>query len=309
MNDRLKMSNPATLTASHNAISSRASVGGAMRFALQDGPMIAMFGPDRAHANLSARQAKVAGLLMSGIYGPRGSISLSSVALQSSLANRLRVRLASLGSTLFRLTWKTRTTPSGRPICALRASAHRTSDSDSTSWPSPVLNDSKGSDYTYNQGRHDSISLKLGGAAKLCSWPTDQARDGQHGSSISRTGGRRRNLDDYAKLATHTHTHTHTHTLAHDDCARLSNDIGRQGSARQDWGPVTSSNLLNAWANAEWLACSDGKYRAVEPGTFPLAYGVPGRVGLLRGYGNAIVPQVAAEFIAAYREITCVTSN
>jgi DNA (cytosine-5)-methyltransferase 1 len=32
----------------------------------------------------------------------------------------------------------------------------------------------------------------------------------------------------------------------------------------------------------------------------PLAHGVPGRVGLLRGYGNAIVPQAAAEFIAAF---------
>lgn len=42
------------------------------------------------------------------------------------------------------------------------------------------------------------------------------------------------------------------------------------------------------------------KFRRVEPGTFPLAHGVPGRVGLLRGYGNAIVPQVAAEVIAAY---------
>ncbi len=29
-------------------------------------------------------------------------------------------------------------------------------------------------------------------------------------------------------------------------------------------------------------------------------HGIPGRVGLLRGYGNAIVPQVAAEFIGAY---------
>jgi hypothetical protein len=34
----------------------------------------------------------------------------------------------------------------------------------------------------------------------------------------------------------------------------------------------------------------------------PLAHGIPGRVGLLRGYGNAIVPQVAAEFIMAYKE-------
>lgn len=32
------------------------------------------------------------------------------------------------------------------------------------------------------------------------------------------------------------------------------------------------------------------------------SYGVPGRVGRLRGYGNAIVPSVAAEFIRAFLE-------
>jgi hypothetical protein len=31
-----------------------------------------------------------------------------------------------------------------------------------------------------------------------------------------------------------------------------------------------------------------------------LAHGIPGRVGLLRGAGNAIAPAVAAEFIAAF---------
>ncbi len=53
------------------------------------------------------------------------------------------------------------------------------------------------------------------------------------------------------------------------------------------------------WA-ADWIACRDGKTRPVEPGTFPLAHGIPARVGRLRGYGNAIVPQVAAEFIGAF---------
>jgi DNA (cytosine-5)-methyltransferase 1 len=38
------------------------------------------------------------------------------------------------------------------------------------------------------------------------------------------------------------------------------------------------------------------------PGLFPLAHGVPARVGRLRAYGNAIVPQVAAEFIGAVME-------
>jgi hypothetical protein len=56
------------------------------------------------------------------------------------------------------------------------------------------------------------------------------------------------------------------------------------------------------WEEAEWIACTDGKARPVEPGTFPLAHGVPARVGRLRGYGNAIVPAVAAAFIEAYCE-------
>jgi len=51
-----------------------------------------------------------------------------------------------------------------------------------------------------------------------------------------------------------------------------------------------------------WHPCSDGRTRRtpVEPSLFPLADGIPGRVGMLRGAGNAIVPQVAAEFIGAY---------
>jgi site-specific DNA-cytosine methylase len=56
------------------------------------------------------------------------------------------------------------------------------------------------------------------------------------------------------------------------------------------------------WADAEWIYCRDEKYRPVESGTFPLAHGIPGRVGRLRGYGNAIVPTVAKAFIEAYLE-------
>ena len=56
------------------------------------------------------------------------------------------------------------------------------------------------------------------------------------------------------------------------------------------------------WRDADWLACRDGKWRPVEPGSFPLAHGVSGRVGLLRGYGNAIVPPLAAQFVQAFQE-------
>jgi DNA (cytosine-5)-methyltransferase 1 len=56
------------------------------------------------------------------------------------------------------------------------------------------------------------------------------------------------------------------------------------------------------WRAADWLACRDGKWRPVEPGTFPLAHGAPARVVRLRGYGNAIVAPLAEEFIRTFFE-------
>ena len=51
------------------------------------------------------------------------------------------------------------------------------------------------------------------------------------------------------------------------------------------------------WRDADWLFCRDGRWRPVEPGTFPLAHGAPARVGRLRAYGNAINAKAAQAFI------------
>lgn len=83
---------------------------------------------------------------------------------------------------------------------------------------------------------------------------------------------------------------------------------GAIGDSEEGWtsrrGTSSGDNATNSnhgfWSDADWLGCRDGKFRPVEPGTFPLANGIPARVGRLRGYGNAIVPQVAAEFIKAF---------
>jgi hypothetical protein len=92
----------------------------------------------------------------------------------------LQVKTASLGSTLFKLTWKQRATPAGRLIPALRASVLRTSDNDCTSWPTPVVNDATGSKYSYSQGDRTKPVLKLPGTSELASWPTPAANEFEH---------------------------------------------------------------------------------------------------------------------------------
>lgn len=66
--------------------------------------------------------------------------------------------------------------------------------------------------------------------------------------------------------------------------------------------PTGTGATDGIWRDPDWLRCRDGRWRPVEPGTFPLADGIPGRMGLLRGYGNAIVPPLAAEFVTAFLE-------
>lgn len=114
----------------------------------------------------------------SAISGPSGSVSSASANLQSSLANRYRALTASAGSTLYTLTWKERVTPSGRSICALRASAPRTVANDSTlsPWPTPVKEDARSS------ARHGYMlkgnqGTTLLDAARLAGWGTPAATE------------------------------------------------------------------------------------------------------------------------------------
>ena len=85
-----------------------------------------------------------------------------------------------------------------------------------------------------------------------------------------------------------------------------ANSAGRKsreqtGKAPRYGDPLESTGF---WNDTRIIRDSKGKYRRIptEPSLFPLAPRVPGRVGLLRGAGGSIVPQVAAEFIRAYLE-------
>ena len=84
-----------------------------------------------------------------------------------------------------------------------------------------------------------------------------------------------------------------------------------------------SDSLRALWSESNLIPCADGKQRRIESGTQPLVDGIPrgmvpkcdpgapgyaqntgeARKMRLHGYGNAIVPHVAAEFIVATCEV------
>ena len=102
----------------------------------------------------------------------------SSERLQSALEQRLQESLNGLGSTIYSLAWRPHTTPAGRVIYRLRASARRTSasapSSERSGWPTPAARD-------YKDGAAPSVVLStrtdiLPHAVQQAGWPTPTAQ-------------------------------------------------------------------------------------------------------------------------------------
>ena len=116
--------------------------------------------------------------------------------------------------------------------------------------------------------------------------------------------------------------------LGDSNNSRLERHLGNDGATGREraTGSVTAAGVHSRplevngfWRDADWLFCRDGQWRPVEPGTFPLvarfakslghgksslrAMAGRNRTGRLKGYGNAINAQAAAEFIRSYIEI------
>lgn len=229
------MLHPEICEALPSATSSPESVSGVTHYAMQDGETIDPSGLEAVHANLSARQAKVAGLLTSGTFGPTSTTSSKNAGLKQSLVSRLQAKTASIGSTLYKLTWKERDTPQQLSISALRASVRRTSDKDSSGWPTPtanngtgagtsgrqggmnlqseaqlagwqtpVANDATGSTHCYS-GKHPDgspkVCLKLPGTAKLAGWVTPTTRDWKDTAGMTAQRGGKDRLDQLPRQA------------------------------------------------------------------------------------------------------------
>lgn len=126
-----------TLQAIPSATSSPGSAAGPTPSASPVGRRTGPSGPEAVPASLSAPLESRWVALIRAIYGRRSAASSTSAALQLSLESRLQARLGVNGSPEYALTWKRWAMPSGPAICALRASARRTSGNDSTGWPTP----------------------------------------------------------------------------------------------------------------------------------------------------------------------------
>jgi hypothetical protein len=174
------MSSPMTSPDTHSATSSPGSESGPTLSELPDGQTTWLSGPAPVPVSRSARRASAAGSTTPDIFGPLGSDSSPSERLALSLASRLRRRTDTLGSTLFRLTWKRWATPAGRSFFLLRASAPRTGDTASTSWPTPdasVAQDGETFE-TWNDRRLATKATPLTIAAQMAGWPTTKRDDG-----------------------------------------------------------------------------------------------------------------------------------
>ena len=233
-------------------------------------------GLGRARASRSPARGRSSAWRTTGTCGRSSSASSRSADLSLSLVSRLRRRLPLDGSTLFRQTWRRRATPAGRWYWAHTASALPTSGSDSTgaaSWGTPTTADKLGR-FGENQTR-------------LAQWPTPNI-----GDSYSRS------LNTWKIPAMGQVRLPAAHPLGDAAgvglCGGCEDSEGQQAEVS---GPRPQGTGF--WDGCVWLPCRDGKARPIEPGIEPLAHGVPRRVELLKGYGNAIVPQVAAEFIKA----------
>lgn len=233
------MSNPQNYWNSLNAIFSQASAYGHMLSVLRDGLMIDQFGPAHALVNLSAEQAKAAGLMMSGTFGRTSIGSSRTTALQSLLESKLRRKMAFTGSTLYKLTWKARRTPAGQSIPALRASALRTKDNGSTGWPTATTSN-HGKGETAESRYEKGFGLNLADAVQLTTWFTPSARDwkdseGMATSSINPDGSERNRIDQLPRQVLLTGWNT----------ARATD--GSNGEPNQANGALSADAALAGW--------------------------------------------------------------
>lgn len=144
-----------------NAIGLQESEYGAMPSDLQDGKIVDPCGQGVAPVKVSQEQESRKEYLTLDTSGLTGSSSSESANLQLFLENRLKQRLEKAGSTLYKMTWKQKTTPLGKSYYQLVASVPRTLGKESGSllsapWTTPVAQPANGTPEDFLRRKEES---------------------------------------------------------------------------------------------------------------------------------------------------------
>lgn len=201
---------------------------------------------------------------MSGTCGPRPTTSSAHSTLGQSLANRWQAKTASLGSILFKMTWKERATPSGRLISALRASARTTSANDSIGWPTPQATDAtrwSAETQEAKAARGANAGWTMIDAAVLAGWPTPSAEGsaGEISEDLERVGQKWHNKKTGRVLQTNLATDARMLLLAAPWTTPSHSDAGRGGTGITD--QMTGSSLTQQVQMAAWATPARRDYR------------------------------------------------
>jgi hypothetical protein len=236
-----------TCGATHNAISSPESEDGRSPCNSRDGQQIDLFGLALALASHFQPLEKAQDSTTIGTYGPTSVASLRSANLQSLLESRLRAKLQTRGSTLYKQTWKPWVTPLGVSRFRLRASALRTSATERTGWPTPTVGNSQGSQSFEGlsatgktlDGRKNAVSLNH--VATFTGWPTPRATDGSKNGrtdeGVMKEFARKGNLDELpsvARIASGSARFTASGEMLTGSCAEMESG-GRLNPAHSRW--------------------------------------------------------------------------
>jgi hypothetical protein len=206
--EALRRSSPPTSEASSTSTSSPGSEGGRLPPSLLVGLPTDPYGPDPVPVSLFRRRGGGKVPTIHGICGPTSFASSAPSGLLLSWENKLRARLATVGSTEFALIWEVQTTPAGLSISRLRPWTPHRSDSASigrpSTWPAvtaeindgdPEKKDRRRTELKAKHGSKTGNGMGVGTAEMMrrAAWPIVQASTAEAGHA-SRGGDRKDEL-------------------------------------------------------------------------------------------------------------------
>ncbi|HBW5839149.1 TPA: DNA cytosine methyltransferase [Klebsiella pneumoniae] len=194
-----------------------------------------------------------------------------------------------------------------RPVVVF---GEQSGSADANDWIDLVQADMEALGHAFGAVAFPSASVGAPHQRDRAYWVADADSNGRERRLSGRTDPQREAIDGQARCdraacgladADHEQRPLAMSARGHADVSRQWN---KDSEAASGCSCVMRPGPVNGfWRDADWLHGRDGWWRPVRPGSFPLADGVPARVGRVRTYGNAINIEAAAAFIKSYMAV------